>query len=171
MGNCCSSEELSAEEQQRRKTEAANSRKLEKDMQQDHNVDQQINKLLLLGAGESGKSTLFKQMIQIYGKGYPDSERKNFVPIIYNNIITSMKVLCAQSESFAPVSAENQGHKKLIEELKGDEEIDAPIGQALAALWQDQGIQITYDNRSVEQERHRRSKLALTTVAVLGVRA
>src|SRR5437868_5552080 len=124
MGNCCGGEKLTAEEQQRRKAEAANSKRLEKDMTQDHNADQQINKLLLLGAGESGKSTLFKQMIQIYGKGYPEAERKNFIPIIYNNIIMSMKVLCQHSDSFQPVNDENQQAKKLIEELKGDEEID-----------------------------------------------
>jgi hypothetical protein len=55
MGNCCGGPKLSAEEQQRRKQEAANNKRLEKDMVQDHNADQQINKLLLLGAGESGK--------------------------------------------------------------------------------------------------------------------
>jgi len=85
------------------------------------------------------------------GKGYPEHERKNFIPIIYNNIITSMKVLVQQCDSFAPVNAENEGHKKLIEDLKGDEEIDDAIGQALQALWQDPGIQVTYDNRAAYQ--------------------
>jgi GTPase SAR1 family protein len=65
-------------------------------LQDDHTQDAAINKLLLLGAGESGKSTLFKQMITIYGKGFPESERKTFVNIIYNNIITSMKTLVQQ---------------------------------------------------------------------------
>lgn len=149
--SCCGGEKLTAEEAARRKAEAANSKRLEKDMTQDHNADQQINKLLLLGAGESGKSTLFKQMIQIYGKGYPEAERKNFIPIIYNNIIMSMKVLCQQSDSFQPVNDENLPAKKLIEDLKGDEEIDEPIAQALQALWADPGIQVTYDNRASYQ--------------------
>ena len=151
MGNCCGGETLTAEEQQRRKAEAANSKKLEKDMTQDHNADQQINKLLLLGAGESGKSTLFKQMIQIYGKGYPESERRNFIPIIYNNIIMSMKVLCQQCDNFQPVEEQNQMAKKLIEDCKGDEEIDEAIGSALQALWNDSGIRVTYDNRASYQ--------------------
>jgi len=151
MGNCCGGEKLSAEEQARRKQEIANNKRLEKDMQADHAADQQINKLLLLGAGESGKSTLFKQMIQIYGKGYPESERRNFIPIIFNNIITSMKVLCTQSDNFSPVSEEHMPARKIIDDLKGDEEIDEMIGQALMTLWNDQGIQITYDNRSAYQ--------------------
>lgn len=151
MGNCCSGEQLTAEEAARRKAEAANNKRLERDMAADHNADQQINKLLLLGAGESGKSTLFKQMIQIYGKGYPESERRNFIPIIFNNIISSMKVLCQQSDNFMQVQEENLRHKRLIEELKGDEEIDQQIGEALHALWMDPGIQVTYDNRAAYQ--------------------
>ena len=87
----------------------------------------------------------------MFVSGYPESERKNFIPIIYNNIITSMKVLCQQCDSFAPVNEENQPAKKLLEELKGDEEIDEGIGHALMALWNDPGIQVTYDNRAAYQ--------------------
>jgi len=151
MGTCCSSESLSAEEKERRSIEKARNKTLDATLQKDNSADQQINKLLLLGAGESGKSTLFKQMIQIYGKGYPESERKNFIPIIYNNIITSMKVLVQQCDSFAPVNEENLGAKKLIEDLKGDEEIDDAIAHALQALWNDPGIRTTYDNRAAYQ--------------------
>jgi GTPase SAR1 family protein len=113
-------------------------------------VEQQINKLLLLGAGESGKSTLFKQMITIYGKGYPESERKTFIPIIYNNIITSMKTLCQQTDTYTHV-ATCPGSKAVIEELKGDENIDRALGDHIAALWKDSGVQKTYAQRSLYQ--------------------
>ncbi len=57
----------------------------------------QVCKLLLLGAGESGKSTLFKQMVLIHGKGYTAEEKMAFVPIIFSNILTSIKTLCEQA--------------------------------------------------------------------------
>ena len=47
-------------------------------------------KLLLLGAGESGKSTFVKQMKIIHGVGYSIDELKNFTSIIHGNLLTSM---------------------------------------------------------------------------------
>jgi len=57
--------------------------------------------LLLLGAGESGKSTLFKQMIAIYGKGWPEQERRNFTSTVHNNVVGSIKTLIEQSDRLA----------------------------------------------------------------------
>jgi len=119
-------------------------------MSKDHSADEEVNKLLLLGAGESGKSTLFKQMIQIYGKGFPEMERKTFISVIHNNIISSMKTLCQQSQSFGPVesAAATEAKRYVDSELKGDEEIDEKLGQILQTLWSDRGIQKTYEMRS-----------------------
>jgi len=151
MSCCGGGENLSAEEREARRKEKERSKALEQKMTQDHTADQQINKLLLLGAGESGKSTLFKQMITIYGKGFPESERKTFAPIIYNNMITSMKTLCTQSMHFGQVGGDAEGSKKVVDDLKGDEEIDSNLGAHLRALWTDAGIQKTYDSRSQYQ--------------------
>ena len=48
-------------------------------------------KLLLLGTGESGKSTFIKQMRIIHGQGYNDEEQKDFIKYIYHNILTSIQ--------------------------------------------------------------------------------
>ena len=50
-------------------------------------------KLLLLGAGESGKSTIVKQMKIIHETGYSDEERKAYKPVVYSNTIQSMMAI------------------------------------------------------------------------------
>ena len=52
--------------------------------------------MLLLGAGESGKSTIFKQMKVINKNGYTEKERKDFIGIIHMNVCTEMKKMCHQ---------------------------------------------------------------------------
>jgi len=147
MGACMSEGE-SAEEKKRKADDKEKSKQVEKLMAEGHRSDQQISKLLLLGAGESGKSTLFKQMVSIYGNGYPKSERKTFAPIIYNNIITAMKILCHQSDNFKSVTSKNAESRTVVEELKGDEVINQTIAGHIKALWDDEGIRHTFNNRA-----------------------
>lgn len=52
-------------------------------------------KLLLLGAGESGKSTIFKQMRILHGSPRTDDDQKMYGVIVRSNIITAMRKLCA----------------------------------------------------------------------------
>lgn len=87
---------MSPQERSKFEQDKKRSRALDNELKKNHDKDQHIFKLLLLGAGESGKSTLFKQMITIYGKGFSESERRAYVPVIWSNIISSMKVLCQQ---------------------------------------------------------------------------
>lgn len=70
-------------------------------------IDQEINKilmeqkkrdrgelkLLLLGTGESGKSTFIKQMRIIHGAGYSEEDRRGFTSLVYQNIFTSMQAM------------------------------------------------------------------------------
>ena len=48
-------------------------------MAKDLEAEKKIIKMLLLGAGESGKSTIFKQMKIINKDGYSEKERKEFI--------------------------------------------------------------------------------------------
>jgi len=50
-------------------------------------------KLLLLGTGESGKSTFIKQMKIIHGNGFGPEEKRNGMKYIYQNILTSIQNL------------------------------------------------------------------------------
>jgi len=58
--------------------------------------------------GESGKSTLLKQMITIYGAGYSDRERRNFVTSIHNNVLNAAQSLVNAAPKFGgPVACKD----------------------------------------------------------------
>lgn len=157
MGLCGSKEQLTAEEDRARQEAKKRSQALERELANQNARENAIHKLLLLGAGESGKSTLFKQMIKIYGKGFPENERKQYIPIVHNNVITSMKTMCEQTDRLGAqqpeclVAPNNNGLKNKILELKQSDNIDPALARDLKVLWQDPGIKNTYANRAKYQ--------------------
>ena len=50
-------------------------------------------KLLLLGTGESGKSTFIKQMRIIHGDGYTQEDRRQFRNVVFENLVTAMQTI------------------------------------------------------------------------------
>lgn len=143
MGLCGSS--MSAEDA----AEKGNDKKVDQVLREQQAADARVNKLLLLGAGASGKSTLFKQMINIYGKGFPEAERKTYTNIIYNNVLTAMKTLCLHSSRFGEVSPDLAEGKALIEsDLKEDQPVDEVLGAHIKSLWLDPTIQECYAHQA-----------------------
>ncbi|KAL5032165.1 hypothetical protein BDEG_20315 [Batrachochytrium dendrobatidis JEL423] len=55
-------------------------------------------KILLLGSGDSGKTTFMKQLKIIHGGGYSNSERASFRPILHSNLCDSIHALILASE-------------------------------------------------------------------------
>ena len=55
----------------------------------DESAEREI-KLLLLGAGESGKSTIVKQMKIIHDNGYTRYEKEQFRPVVFCNTVQSL---------------------------------------------------------------------------------
>mmetsp|Transcript_24819 Transcript_24819/g.44633 ORF Transcript_24819/g.44633 Transcript_24819/m.44633 type:complete len:424 (-) Transcript_24819:379-1650(-) len=51
-------------------------------------------KLLFLGAGESGKSTIFKQMHLLYGPSRPEDELRMFGVVARSNMVVAIRKLC-----------------------------------------------------------------------------
>lgn len=52
-----------------------------------------LSNILLLGAGESGKSTVLKQMKLIHASGFDENERESFRLIVFTNIVIAMQLL------------------------------------------------------------------------------
>lgn len=109
-----------------------------------HEKDKAKIKLLLLGAGESGKSTIFKQMRILYGKGFDEAARVGFRATVFSNILTSMRVLLQQADEMG-FTVEAADAKAAITELAED----APVNcEHIATLWNDPGVKQAYDNRA-----------------------
>jgi len=79
--------------------EVLKSSNIDRDMYKAKEQEELKVKLLLLGAGESGKSTIFKQMRILYGGSRADEELRMYGVIIRSNIITAMRKLCSHLRS------------------------------------------------------------------------
>jgi len=117
--------------------------------------DMEYAKLLLLGAGESGKSTLFKQMVTLYGKGYSESEREKLTDVVNSNVVEWMKKVIEASDNLARVHGlETTISDSLLAEkaLISDPDLPPKVTPAIVTAWRrlerDPGIQLTIEHRS-----------------------
>ncbi|KAI9489882.1 G-alpha protein [Zychaea mexicana] len=100
-------------------------------------------KMLLLGAGESGKSTILKQMKLIHDGGYTSDEREGFKEVIYSNTIQSMRVTLEAMQTLGIVfqNSQNESSRQLILEAPPQiEMMSQELVQALASLWEDRSV-------------------------------
>uniref|UniRef100_A0A6A7GBR4 Guanine nucleotide-binding protein G(I) subunit alpha isoform X1 n=1 Tax=Hirondellea gigas TaxID=1518452 RepID=A0A6A7GBR4_9CRUS len=119
-----------------------------------------VKKFLLLGTGESGKSTIFKQLTHIYGEGFTVEDRMQFVGIIYNNVISSMKVLLEQSgiyrngavcdgeELDCAIPDELTASADIVLALASESVLTKEHADIMKSLWKSNGIQNVYKLRS-----------------------
>uniref|UniRef100_A0A3Q2HG76 G protein subunit alpha o1 n=1 Tax=Equus caballus TaxID=9796 RepID=A0A3Q2HG76_HORSE len=84
MGCTLSAEERAALER---------SKAIEKNLKEDGISAAKDVKLLLLGAGESGKSTIVKQMKIIHEDGFSGEDVKQYKPVVYSNTIQSLAAI------------------------------------------------------------------------------
>ena len=75
------------------KEAAERSRKIDRELALDGEKASREVKLLLLGAGESGKSTIVKQMKIIHETGYSQEECLQYQPVVYSNTIQSLMAI------------------------------------------------------------------------------
>ncbi len=54
-------------------------------------TEELISLFSLVGTGESGKSTFIKQMRIIHGSGYTDEDKKDFIKLVHQNVISAMQ--------------------------------------------------------------------------------
>eukprot|EP00731_Ephydatia_muelleri_P017785 Em0010g883a len=126
-------------------------REIDRQLQREKRELKSEIKLLLLGTGESGKSTFIKQMRIIHGSGYNEADRTNFKATVYRNVIvaiqamvTAMSDLQIPYASGAAQEAATQLESIAVEEVQT---IDAGAKSAIQLLWRDGGVRQCYQRR------------------------
>ncbi|EFP77948.1 guanine nucleotide-binding protein subunit alpha [Puccinia graminis f. sp. tritici] len=107
-------------------------------------------KMLLLGAGESGKSTILKQMKLIHEGSYTNDERDSYKEIIFSNTIQSMHVILdamqlmqieLKDPSLIPVGQMIQSLPSQLDKTY----LDPHVVTAIRQLWQDPGVRKCFE--------------------------
>lgn len=146
---CCLRFRFSPEELEQRYKSQEIDKMLEKDKQA---LKRQV-KLLLLGAGESGKSTFLKQMRIIHGIKFEYELVKEYQQDIYQNVIRGMKVLVDARDKLGIPWEEtnnNDSGRKLLEYSNSvtlDSRTFMNYAPFVGRLWKDAGIRRAFDRR------------------------
>ena len=102
---------------------------------------------MLLGTGESGKSTLFKQMKILYGDYQMNqSEMDETRLVIFSNILDSMHTMLERCEAFG--LRETVTAVDAWEVVQNASTVDPTVGAAIEQLWSGPEIQETWTRRN-----------------------
>lgn len=118
------------------------SRDINSKLEQMQREEQAVTKMLVLGTGESGKSTVFKQMKLLYS--VPDPPAK-FVTVVRANLFGNTHAVAAGMQKLGIDFQTDEGRMASDLLLKlpadGNIEMDAMYPAAFEAMWADPGVQ------------------------------
>ncbi|KAI6216125.1 Guanine nucleotide-binding proteinG(O) subunit alpha [Aphelenchoides besseyi] len=149
------------------------SRQIDEKLKTDHERAAKDIKLLLLGAGESGKSTIVKQMKIIHESGFSTEDYKQYKPVVYTNTVQSLvAILRAMGNLSIPFGQpERKSDAKLFMDVVALMEDTEPFSDdllyAMKRLWSDSGVQECF-NRSNEYQLNDSAKYFLDDLDRLG---
>lgn len=128
------------------KEAAERSKKIDRDLRLAGERAAREVKLLLLGAGESGKSTIVKQMKIIHETGYSRDECEQYRPVVYSNTIQSlMAIIRAMGQlkiDFKDSSrADDARHFFTLASAADEGELTPELANIMKRLWNESGVQ------------------------------
>uniref|UniRef100_A0A1I8HWJ6 Guanine nucleotide-binding protein G(O) subunit alpha n=1 Tax=Macrostomum lignano TaxID=282301 RepID=A0A1I8HWJ6_9PLAT len=160
---------LSAEENRANR----NSQSIDRNLKRERLQAAKDIKLLLLGAGESGKSTIIKQMKIIHEGGFTAEDNRLFRPIVYSNTIQSLvAILRAMSTLAIDYSdqdrlADAQIVFDVIGRMADAQPFSPQLLVAMKRLWADGGVQSCFQ-RSNEYQLNDSAKYFLDDLDRIG---
>jgi guanine nucleotide-binding protein G(i) subunit alpha len=139
MGSCVSSDEASSSSAASSSSSSSSgrSKKSQKDV-----------KILLLGTGQSGKSTIAKQLKILHLRGFTAEEVVAYRELIHKNVIEEMKILATVvSYLKIEVADDNVEILRRFEQLDF-EQLTPDLAHDIGKLWRDEGVQVAFAKTS-----------------------
>eukprot|EP00301_Raphidiophrys_heterophryoidea_P008026 c1302_g1_i1.p1 GENE.c1302_g1_i1~~c1302_g1_i1.p1 ORF type:complete len:365 (+),score=82.24 c1302_g1_i1:159-1253(+) len=154
MGSICSTPKTPEEKQA-----VARDKDIQLQHKNDVMTEQNKIKLLLLGAGESGKSAIFKQIKVLYGEKPSHEQLTLMKQVIHSNVMEAMKAICEAAIVLHledQISAKNEWRIMLDVDQKYAltfpvDNTSRTAGDIIKVLWADPGIRKVWDQRSKYQ--------------------
>ncbi|KAI5357750.1 Putative G protein alpha subunit, helical insertion [Septoria linicola] len=148
MGACMSSGDAQDGDQKKR------SQAIDRTLEEDSKKLRRECKILLLGSGESGKSTIVKQMKIIHQNGYSVDELALYRHTIYKNLVDCAKALVGAMRQFE-IEVEQPANRELADYIMEytvdpdpQQALDQRIGEAIASIWKDPCIAKVFDHQN-----------------------
>ncbi|KAM9813606.1 guanine nucleotide-binding protein G(s) subunit alpha-like isoform 2-T2 [Neosynchiropus ocellatus] len=148
------------------KTQRKANKKIDKQLHKEKKIYRATHRLLLLGAGESGKSTIVKQMRILHVSGFDAEEKKQKIHDIKNNIKEAIETIVAAMSTLIPPCqlaypankfrleyVLNRVHQKDFEfsQVSGSSFLIEEFYDHTKLLWQDEGVQACWERSNEYQ--------------------
>ncbi|KAM9323603.1 guanine nucleotide binding protein (G protein), alpha activating activity polypeptide, olfactory type 2 isoform 1-T1 [Pholidichthys leucotaenia] len=145
------------EEKEAEKEAKKVSKDIDKRLREQKREYKQTHRLLLLGAGESGKSTIVKQMRILHVNGFNAEEKKQKVQDIRKNVKDAIvTIVSAMSTLIPPVQLANPEDQFRIEYIKSiaplsDFDYPQEFFDHAKKLWDDEGVKACFERSNEYQ--------------------
>ncbi len=107
-----------------------------------------VSKVLLLGSGDSGKSTILKQMRLVHHTPFSSHEIESYRQLIFLNLTHGLKCVIDEMANMGLRVAPEIRHSICVlrraPDIKDYEPFDAKYCAALKRLWNDPNLQAAY---------------------------
>uniref|UniRef100_A0A674DAV5 Guanine nucleotide-binding protein G(Olf) subunit alpha n=1 Tax=Salmo trutta TaxID=8032 RepID=A0A674DAV5_SALTR len=146
-----------SEEKEVKKQAKKVSKHIDRTLKEQKREYEQTHRLLLLGAGESGKSTIVKQMRILHVNGFNAEEKKQKVLDIRKNVKDAIvTVVSAMSTLIPPVPIGNPANESRIDYIKSiaplsDFDYTEEFFEHAKQLWDDEGVKACFERSNEYQ--------------------
>lgn len=130
------------------------SKNIDKELKIERQEQRKNYKLLLLGSGESGKSTFFKQ-IKIISSSMSERDKLHFREIIQRNCISQMQgILKSVTVAELTLATETESSAKVVLNKNDMEDVilTSEVVEAIKICWNDPACRETYNRRGMKYQ-------------------